>query len=250
MSILSGTAKIAARMLLDHPGRTALSTLGVTLAVLIMFMELGFFNGANDSSANLPGLLACDLVMSHHAKTHLKTGEEFHRLLLDPLRGVPGVERAVPLYAGAGYWWNPADTSRHRAYLLGVDPVHRPTFLGRDLRALLDGSPVVEVTVQPDHVMARCGAAGVRVPVERRDPDRDPAAAAADDSLPAGAGAGPHWWIPAGVLDIGLGSDDADPGPGPDHDLDMVRAIVAASWAISDAGFTIVGPADVHAADR
>lgn len=134
--------------------------------------------------------------------------------------------------------------------LLGVDPVHRPTFLGRDLRALLDGSPVVEVTVQPDHVMARCGAAGVRVPVERRDPDRDPAAAAADDPLPAGAGAGPHWWIPAGVLDIGLGSDDADPGPGPDHDLDMVRAIVAASWAISDAGFTIVGPADVHAADR
>ena len=155
--------------------------------------------------------------------------------------------------------------------LLGVESVHRPTFLGRDLRALLDGSPVVEVTVQPDHVVVRCGEASVRVPVERsdpegRDPDRAPDAAATGDSSPAGAGAGPTWWIPADVLDIGLGSDDADQdldlvlGPGPDHDpdrgaslgpdddLDMVRAVVAASWAISDAGFTIVGPADVHAA--
>jgi hypothetical protein len=144
--------------------------------------------------------------------------------------------------------------------LLEVEPVHRPTFLGRDLRALLDGSPVVEVTVQPDRVMVRCGGASVRVPVERpdRDRDRDPAAAATDDLSPAGAGAGPTWWIPAGVLDIGLSRDDADPdldrdaaqppGAGPDHDLDMVRAVVAASWAISDAGFTIVGPAVVHAA--
>ena len=147
--------------------------------------------------------------------------------------------------------------------LLGVEPVHRPTFLGRDLRALLDSAPVVEVTVQPDTVMVRCGAAGVRVPV-RRAPDRAPVAAATDDSSPGGAGAGPTWWLPAGVLDIGLGGDSADadldlgpvPGPdrdagtGPDHDLDMVRAVVAASWAISDAGFTIVGPADVHAAAR
>jgi putative ABC transport system permease protein len=45
---------IAWRMLADKPGRLAFSTLGVAFSVVIMFMELGFFNGTNDSSANLP----------------------------------------------------------------------------------------------------------------------------------------------------------------------------------------------------
>jgi HAD superfamily hydrolase (TIGR01450 family) len=142
--------------------------------------------------------------------------------------------------------------------LLEVSPVHRPTFLGRDLRALLDGSPVVEVSVEPDHVVVRCGGASVRVPVERPDPDSDPVALSTDDAPGAGAGTGPSWWIPAGVLDIDLGGADPDPdrdrdapqcpGLGPAHDLDIVRAVVAASWTISDAGLTIVGPAVLHAA--
>jgi putative ABC transport system permease protein len=122
MRHLLRTAPIAWRMLTDRPLRTLLSSLGVTFSVLIMFMELGFFNGSNDSSANLPPLFDCDLVMSSREKTHMKTGEEFHWLRLQQLRGVDGVGTAVPLYTGATYWWNPQDHTRNRVFVLGVDP--------------------------------------------------------------------------------------------------------------------------------
>ncbi len=115
------TARIAFRMLFDRPARAVLSSLGVTFSVVIMFMELGFFNGSNDSSANLPQLFDCDLVMTHVRKNHLKTGEEFSELRLNTVRSIEGVARAVPLYGGANYWWNPANSTRHRAYILGVD---------------------------------------------------------------------------------------------------------------------------------
>ncbi|MCC6415169.1 MAG: FtsX-like permease family protein [Opitutaceae bacterium] len=112
---------IAWRMLIDKPSRFLLSGLAVAFSVVIMFMELGFFNGSNDSAANLPPHFACDLILSHREKNHLKTGEEFPFAWLMLARDAPGVATAVPLYSGADYWWNPQDGSRNRVYILGVD---------------------------------------------------------------------------------------------------------------------------------
>jgi putative ABC transport system permease protein len=113
---------IAWRMLIDKPSRFVLSGLAVAFSVVIMFMELGFFNGSNDSAANLPPHFACDLILSHREKNHLKTGEEFPLAWILLARDVPGVAATVPLYTGADYWWNPQDGSRNRVYILGVDP--------------------------------------------------------------------------------------------------------------------------------
>jgi putative ABC transport system permease protein len=108
-------------MVTHSPPRFILSVLGVAFSVLIMFMQLGFFNGLNDSQANLPPFFDCDLIMSHPEKNHLKTGEEFHRLRLQQAKSVEGVDAAVPLYTAANYWWNPQDGSRNRLLILGVD---------------------------------------------------------------------------------------------------------------------------------
>lgn len=112
------------RMLSHNIPRFVLSILGIAFACLIMFMELGFFNGLNDSQANLPPFLSCDLVMSHPEKNHLKTGEEFHRLRFQQVKGLPGVETASPLYSSGNYWWNPENGSRYRVLILGVDLEH------------------------------------------------------------------------------------------------------------------------------
>lgn len=109
------------RMLADKPSRLAFSVLGVAFSVVIMFMELGFFNGTNDSSANLPPFFDCDLILSHAEKNHLKTGEEFHRLLLQQVADVPGVAKTARLNTQADYWWNPQDGTRNRVLVLGVD---------------------------------------------------------------------------------------------------------------------------------
>lgn len=114
---------IAWRMLADKPGRLAFSMLGVAFSVVIMFMELGFFNGTNDSSANLPPFFDCDLILSHPEKNHLKTGEEFSHFRLQQVRDVPGVAAVSRLSTQADYWWNPQDRTRNRVLLIGVDLV-------------------------------------------------------------------------------------------------------------------------------
>ncbi len=130
---------IAWRMLIDKPSRFVLSGLAVAFSVVIMFMELGFFNGSNDSAANLPPHFACDLILSHREKNHLKTGEEFPFAWLLLARDAPGVAAAVPLYSGADYWWNPQDGSRNRVFLLGVnlpDPMFAPEVVAAHRAAL------------------------------------------------------------------------------------------------------------------
>jgi putative ABC transport system permease protein len=114
---------IAWRMLADKPARLAFSMLGVAFSVVIMFMELGFFNGTNDSSANLPPFFDCDLIVSNPQKTHLKTGEEFPALRLQQITSVPGVAAAVKFNTQAGYWWNPQDRTRNRVLIIGVNLV-------------------------------------------------------------------------------------------------------------------------------
>lgn len=112
---------IAWRMLADKPSRLTFSMLGVAFSVVIMFMELGFFNGTNDSSANLPPFFDCDLILSHKLKSNIKSGEEFAGLRLQQVASVPGVSAVVKFNIQAGYWWNPQEHTRNRLLMIGVD---------------------------------------------------------------------------------------------------------------------------------
>ena len=67
---------------------------------------------------------------------------------------------------------------------------------------------------------------------------------ATPSALGATAGHGDLWWLPEGLRDTGRRAGNAEDA----DDLDLVRAVVAAAWAIADAGLTIIGPAQVHAA--
>jgi len=115
---------VAWSMLIDKPSRLALSVVAVAFSVVIMFMELGFFNGSNDSAANIPPYFDCDLILSHKEKNHMKTGEEFPLAWVFKARDVPGVAASVAPYTGADYWWNPQAGSRNRVFTLCVDLEH------------------------------------------------------------------------------------------------------------------------------
>ncbi len=126
--------------------------------------------------------------------------------------------------------------------LLGAAPEHRPTYLGHDLRALLEPAPTVTVRWGAAAVTGRCGAVSVSIPVAPAE------AVAGQSGTDAGADAaaqprGTPWWLPEGLGAGGRGGGIA----GESADLDVVRALVAAAWAVSDAGWTIAGPAQLHA---
>jgi HAD superfamily hydrolase (TIGR01450 family) len=129
--------------------------------------------------------------------------------------------------------------------LLHVAPPYRPTFLGRDLRALLAPAPVVEVRAGAGMVEGRCGGVVVRIPAGDATDD---AGHPSTGPEPGGGQLDPGdlWWLPESLRVPAVGAPDATAV----IDLDLVRAVVAATWSIVDAGAAIIGPAQVHAATR
>ena len=129
--------------------------------------------------------------------------------------------------------------------LVAAPQEHRPTHVGADLRALLEPIPPVQVDLSSDWVEVTCRAARVRVRLE--EPDREPAVAGAGQPGGfAGSARGDVGldWIPEPWRSRGRGSG-AELG---DEDLDVVRALVHAGWAFTDAGARPAGPAVVRSA--
>lgn len=119
--------------------------------------------------------------------------------------------------------------------LLDASPQHRPTHIGRDLRALLEPLSPGGVAAAGQVFRSWSGQVVVEVPVGR--PAQPIEAAIPEPADPAD----PLWWIPQEVRNSG-------PGAGSDLDsldLDVIRAVVAVAWAVADSGYQIGGVAQV-----
>ncbi len=102
MKIIPGQKiPLASKMLLHNKGRLLLSLLGVAFAVVIMFMEIGFFNGLNDSQANLPPLLNADLLIMHERRYSMLENSTIPRTRLGQAASLEEVAEVVPFYEGA-----------------------------------------------------------------------------------------------------------------------------------------------------
>jgi putative ABC transport system permease protein len=96
--------KLPARVLLPwknlthRKGRFLASVAGVGFAVLLMFMQLGFWNALLDSMAALIDRFNGELVIVSRAKYAMAVVEPFRRQRLVQALGVPGVRDAYALY--------------------------------------------------------------------------------------------------------------------------------------------------------
>lgn len=94
-------------MLTHRKGRFALSMLGIAFSVVIMFMEIGFFNGINDSQARFATLLDADLVLMHKGRYSLLESDRLNRIRMQQALAVEGVASATALYEGEQLFINP-----------------------------------------------------------------------------------------------------------------------------------------------
>jgi HAD superfamily hydrolase (TIGR01450 family) len=124
--------------------------------------------------------------------------------------------------------------------LLAAAPGSRPTFVARDLSGLLESHPAV----RSEDGGSRCGRWQVRVD--------GPGGAQAVLTLRRGSDNGTGDGDRAtgdGDGATGDGDGERTGGPPTDDDMDALRALCAAAWAVSDA--TAAGsPSSVHGADR
>src|SRR5947209_4885723 len=95
---MAARVPLAWQNLTHDPRRFALSLAGVGFAVVLMFVEYGFYNALLDSTVALIDRFDADLVMVHKAKASLQSFGGFPRRRLDQALTVPGVASVRPLY--------------------------------------------------------------------------------------------------------------------------------------------------------
>jgi len=80
--------------------RLILSLAGIAFSVMTMFLELGFYNGFNDSQVNLPPIFNGDLVIMHKTKIHMMKTSYLKKAILHQTLAFEEVEEAIPIYVG------------------------------------------------------------------------------------------------------------------------------------------------------
>lgn len=108
--------------------KLAASLAGITFAVVLMFMELGFQNALLDGMVGLIEALDADLFIASRVTYSLGFKEPFPRLRIIEARNCPGVARVVPLSIepNLGQWRNADDRSLRAIRVIAFRPSDRP----------------------------------------------------------------------------------------------------------------------------
>ncbi len=118
--------QLAWRNLLHERVRTLISLAGVSFAVVLIFMQLGFLGAVESTATQFYDVLDFDLVVVSSEYLDLNRPADFPRARLAQARGVAGVEAVTPLSAGIGLWRDPRPSSparrRWSILMLGVEP--------------------------------------------------------------------------------------------------------------------------------
>jgi putative ABC transport system permease protein len=120
-----GTAKLVA------------AVLGVVVADMLIWTQLGFYSAAMNSTVVIHRQLLGDLVVVTSETQQLVQAGTFSRRQLIRLESQPGVAEVKPLYFGTGTWRNPWDGQSRGILCIGIDPTNPAArFKNADLGAI------------------------------------------------------------------------------------------------------------------
>jgi putative ABC transport system permease protein len=130
--------------LVHQKSRTVIAVAGVAFAILLMFMQLGFYGAAEGTASVVYDELLFDLVLLPRRYIDVARPGTFPRDRLYQAMEAEGVDSAIPLYASFAAWRN-ADAKGPYArrisniMILGMrpeDPVFRPD--GKHIQDVID----------------------------------------------------------------------------------------------------------------
>ena len=113
--------------------RLGVAIAGVTFAVLLMFMNLGFLGALVDTTTNFYNQFNGDLFLLSPESLEISTTKAFPRERLYQAAGIEGVERVMPLYAEYALWKNPETGVSRAIFVYGFNP-NDPVFLMPELQ--------------------------------------------------------------------------------------------------------------------
>lgn len=128
---------LAYRQLTHRGAKLIGALLGVTVAIVLMFTQLGFQGALYDSAVNTPRALDAEIfVASGQFQTMAFPWPWMPMHLLYQTRGVDGVKSASPFYATTLQLTSPRDGRNLTTWLLAFDP-EQPVFLQDDINKQL-----------------------------------------------------------------------------------------------------------------
>src|SRR5712691_3948856 len=96
--------QVAWRILVDQKGRTALATGGIFIAILLIFVELGFFVAVPQGGMLIYDNMRFDLLLVSDKYLFQSESGQFPRARLETAKAVPEVAQASPIYLGGAKW--------------------------------------------------------------------------------------------------------------------------------------------------
>ncbi|HEY8873156.1 MAG TPA: hypothetical protein VIM52_09015, partial [Stellaceae bacterium] len=113
---------LAWRILVDQKGRTALATGGIFVAILLIFVELGFFMAVPQGGLLIYDHMRFDLLVCSNKYVFQSQSGQFPRARLEAAMTVPEVAQASPFYLGGAKWQDIGGGLKLDIAVIGIDP--------------------------------------------------------------------------------------------------------------------------------
>lgn len=108
--------------------RLLVAVAGVTFAVLLMFMNLGFLGALVNTTTNFYSRFNGDIFLISPESLEISSTKSFPRERLYQAAGIEGVQRVMPLYSEYSLWKNPETRISRALFVYAINPTD-PVFL-------------------------------------------------------------------------------------------------------------------------
>jgi len=110
---------LAWRILLHEKGRNALAVAGIFIAILMIFLQLGFYASVPRAGMLVYNQLAFDIMLTSSDYVFQEQSYDFPRQRLDQALSIPDVANVSPMYQGEAQWLNTTDRLRRDVFVMG-----------------------------------------------------------------------------------------------------------------------------------
>ncbi|MEL7085291.1 MAG: ABC transporter permease DevC [Cyanobacteria bacterium J06597_1] len=108
--------------LVHERSRLLVAIAGVSFAVLLVFMNLGFLGALAKTASQLYTRMDGDVFLISPVSQDISSAKPFTIERLYQAEGIAGVKRSMPLYVSYGQWRNPETRINRAMFFFGVNP--------------------------------------------------------------------------------------------------------------------------------
>lgn len=153
MDAARAAVRFSIRLMRHERARLAASVGGVTFALLLMLLQLGFRNALLDSGMELLRQMDADVLVVHEEKRPFLKRDKIARERLYQSRSVDGVAWAAPVWMDRLFWRNPETGVERAVRVIAFDP-DLPVFLNEAVSSHIDalrrrGTALIDARSRP-----------------------------------------------------------------------------------------------------